>query len=147
MVLKPHNTFVCLALCCSKVLVNRYIPCWTRLLPESPRWLLLKKGAKPTLEVVRKVAKVNKISLPPSWKSALEKSSETREAEVKSSHIVRQLVQHPKLLIRTIIIFFSWWVVYILVSSSSALVVNNSHVHSLFWTSGLFSVRPFLVKN
>ncbi|XP_070183864.1 organic cation transporter protein-like [Littorina saxatilis] len=81
------------------------------LLPESPRWLLLKKGTKPAMKVIRRAARANKLSLPPSLESTLEKSVETNEASVKASRIVRQLFRHPRLLVRTLVIFFNWCVI------------------------------------
>ncbi|KAK7112579.1 organic cation transporter protein-like [Littorina saxatilis] len=81
------------------------------LLPESPRWLLLKKGTKPAMKVIRRAARANKLSLPPSVESTLEKNAKASEASVKALHIVQQLLQHPRLLIRTLIIFFNWCVI------------------------------------
>ncbi|XP_076469523.1 organic cation transporter protein-like isoform X2 [Babylonia areolata] len=82
------------------------------LLPESPRWLLMKKKTKAALTVIQKVAHVNKIQYSPSEETIAKLQQEPRaDRNGNIMSTVRQLVRYPRLVIVTLIIFFNWAVV------------------------------------
>ncbi|XP_076436845.1 organic cation transporter protein-like [Babylonia areolata] len=82
------------------------------LLPESPRWLLVKKKTKAALKLMHKIARVNKTDFSPSPETIAklqQEPSADRNGNIMST--VRQLVRYPRLVIVAIIIFFNWAVV------------------------------------
>ncbi|XP_076438007.1 organic cation transporter protein-like [Babylonia areolata] len=83
------------------------------LLPESPRWLLMKKKTKAALTVMQKVARVNKTSQSPSMETIV-KLEQDLEAKGKGSTMtdnIKQLCRYPRMVAVTVIISFNWAVV------------------------------------
>ena len=84
-----------------------------RLLPESPRWLLLKGKTQSALKVLRSAARVNKRpQLSDLEESSTERKEEGDKSKVNVKDILRQLCTSPRLLVRTLIINFNWWVAH-----------------------------------
>ncbi|XP_076439510.1 organic cation transporter protein-like [Babylonia areolata] len=82
------------------------------LLPESPRWLLMKKKTKAALKMIHKIARVNKTEFSPSLETIAKLQQEPRaDRNENIMSTVLQLVRYPRLVIVTIIIFFNWAVV------------------------------------
>nr|KAG5711190.1 hypothetical protein BaRGS_004834 [Batillaria attramentaria] len=109
----------------SAPLVLSFATWW--LIPESPRWLLSEGRIVQGVGVIRKIARVNKIALPPVLGS-LEESDEQPKAKEGAS----KLLKYPNLVVRTLIIFFNWAVVtmaYYGLSLNVSNLVGNVRVN------------------
>ncbi|KAK6170807.1 hypothetical protein SNE40_019111 [Patella caerulea] len=76
------------------------------IVPESPRWLISKERPEKAMEIIEKIAKVNKTKVP---QTTLEADDDKEKTSQLKSFIA--LFTHRVLFFRTIIIFFNWMVV------------------------------------
>jgi len=74
---------------------------FTRILPESPRWLIAKGRYEEANEIIQKCAKVNGVTLP-------DKVVDSSSEEKTEHQSVLKMFTSPKLLARTLIIYFNW---------------------------------------
>lgn len=100
------------------------------ILPESPRWLLSKGRRQEAEEVLRKAARVNKVTLPEKLfdEDYLDKKPETAA--------LWNLFTSRVLLIRTLIIFFNWMVVSM---TYYGLSLNTGNLGGDFYVNFLIS--------
>ncbi|XP_078000073.1 organic cation transporter protein-like [Glandiceps talaboti] len=87
------------------------------VLPESPRWLLSVGKKKEALTVIRKMAKVNKVSLPDdvingSWKPSIEDEPKKSEevVEIRSRFLIFEIFRLSNMRKKTLILMYNWTV-------------------------------------
>lgn len=76
---------------------------YSRLLPESPRWLLSQGRIKEAEDILRKAAKVNKRTLPEKI-FATEDTEDSKPQQGKLWNLFSTRV----MTVRTLVIFFNW---------------------------------------
>ena len=74
------------------------------MLPESARWLISRRKIKDALVILRRAAKINKVSLPPEIHSV--KVTEEDGSSVKE--IIKQMLKSRKLFLYWVVAISNW---------------------------------------
>lgn len=120
------------------------IPLWF-FLYESPRWLLSRDRKDDAVEVLKKIEKFNKVTLP---EGALANLTATEEGESKTGEKITFLnvFLKARLLINSLVMFYAWLVnsmVYYGLSLSSSYLVGDKYLN--FFFLALVEVPAYLV--
>ncbi|CAF0795542.1 unnamed protein product [Brachionus calyciflorus] len=101
------------------------------ILPESPRWLILNNKQDKALEVLEKVAKVNKKTLnKSSWNEFLNQSHKTEKKE-NFLTLVKSFIKYPNMAVLFFTVLFNW-------------LVNNFVFYGVSLKSIDLGVNPYL---
>ncbi|XP_078000072.1 organic cation transporter protein-like [Glandiceps talaboti] len=123
------------------------------IVPESPRWLLSVGKTKEALEIIRKMARVNKVSLPDdifseSWKPSIENEQKNTEdvEENSSKFLVFELFRLPNMRKKTLILVYSWIVntlVYYGLSFNTSSLGGDDFVNCFL--AGVIEIPAYLL--
>ncbi|XP_041378604.1 organic cation transporter protein-like [Gigantopelta aegis] len=110
-----------LAISIPSVLSIFYICC----IPESLRWMSLKRKTDQIRTTVEKIAKFNKCTVPRDQLDDLLSAVESREKETARHYTVIHLLKTPRLRKRSLILFYAWFSV---AAGYYGLIFNITHL-------------------
>lgn len=120
------------------------------IMPESPRWLLMKGKLEEALQVLEKMAKVNGKQFPVAFKNKLQKRVQAeKDRTVKREEVsigAFDLCRTPNMRLKTILITLNWFVnetVYLGLSYYGPSLGENQYLS--FFLSSLVEIPSYVV--
>ncbi|XP_061401514.1 carcinine transporter [Musca vetustissima] len=119
------------------------------IMPESPRWLLMRGRLEEALKILENMARVNGHEFPPVIKTKLEAQISRDKLKEKKKHVnagVSDLCRTPNMRLKTLLITLSWFAnetVYLGLSYYGPSLGSNQYVS--FFLSAAVEIPSYLV--